>query len=197
MTGLEKIIDDIQKESNQTVNEILAKAKEEARQIRQDAEKKSKQDCEQMEKEAARQNADLLSRSEFAASLRQKQRVLAARQEMIADIMKKALTEAENLPDDQYFQTILRMTAKAAHQESGEIVLNEKDRRRLPADFLDELQKKLPQGAKLSVAEQTAEIRSGFILKYGDIEENCSFDAVLAARHDELQDKVRAVLFES
>lgn len=196
MTGLEKIIEDIREESSQTVNAVLDDAKQKAAQIRKEAEKRVQAENAEAEKEMQRQAADLASRAEFSAALRQKQQLLAARQELIAEVMKKALTEAENMPADRYFHTVIQMAVHAAHTGSGVLLLNKKDLRRMPADFAASLQAALPAGTSLQVSDQAADIRSGMLLKYGDIEENCSFDAVLAARHDEIQDKVRAVMFE-
>ena len=43
--------------------------------------------------------------------------------------------------------------------------------------------------------EVLAEANGGFVLVYGGIEENCSFEAMFAAQREKLQDQVHAFLF--
>ena len=50
-------------------------------------------------------------------------------------------------------------------------------------------------GGALVLSEETRDINGGFILIYGGIEENCSFQAMFNSRKDELSDKVHEVLF--
>ena len=50
-------------------------------------------------------------------------------------------------------------------------------------------------GASLTLDEAPRDIDGGFVLIYGDIEENCSFEALFDAQKDRLQDEVRALLF--
>ncbi len=48
----------------------------------------------------------------------------------------------------------------------------------------------------LELDSEPADISDGFILKYGDIEENCTFDAIFDAKRDELRDLVNKNLFD-
>jgi V/A-type H+-transporting ATPase subunit E len=51
------------------------------------------------------------------------------------------------------------------------------------------------EGASLTLSEKTAAIDGGFLLIYGEIEENCSFDALFSASRENMQDQVNAFLF--
>ena len=72
------------------------------------------------------------------------------------------------------------------------------DLERLPQNFLDSLEVSLKdiKNASLTISEEAAQIDGGFILKYGEIEENCSFEALFIDSKDELQDKINAFLFD-
>lgn len=59
--------------------------------------------------------------------------------------------------------------------------------------FHDELQSRA--NGRLTLARQPARIDGGFILLYGDIEENCSFEALFSGAHEQLQDEVQRLLF--
>ena len=51
-------------------------------------------------------------------------------------------------------------------------------------------------GADVSIAQEPANIDGGFILSYGGIEENCSFDAIFRSEREKLQDIVSGILFK-
>ncbi|MBR6005282.1 MAG: hypothetical protein IK063_03535, partial [Clostridia bacterium] len=51
------------------------------------------------------------------------------------------------------------------------------------------------KGAELSFSGENADIKNGFILRYGLIEINCSFDSVIDENREELKEKVNAILF--
>ncbi len=195
MTGLEKIIEDIEKVSKEEVSAILKKAEGEAAEIKNAADKEIKSETAAAEKELEKRLADQASRAEFAAQLKQKQMLLAEKQEIITGVLTKALEKVNTLPDGEYFDTILKMVKGIAHGEKGEICFSAKDLKRIPAGFAEQLKAALPAGGELTVSDKAADIKSGFILKYGDIEENGSFENILEARKNELQDKVRELLF--
>lgn len=195
MTGLEKIMEDIRQESGGVVSKITEEAGAQAAGIGKDAQDQAEKLRLQIQHETERKAADSKARAASAAQLQQRQSLLACKQELIAGVLQKALQKASALPAEEYFAAVIKMAAGAAHAGAGEICFNQRDLGRLPAGFEAKLNKALKTGASLHVSKKTAEIDSGFLLLYNGIEENCSFDAVLAARHEELQDKVRAILF--
>ena len=195
MAGLEKILEEIEQKSNETVSQILKAAKDEANSILQAAEKESKTAVQAADYETEKKVAALKDQGSFAAGLRQRQKLLAVKQELISGVIEEALEKANNLPDAEYFEKILQMVKGMAHAEKGEILFNAKDKGRIPADFAGKLASAVPTGGSLTVSDTVANIKSGFILKYGDIEENGSFESIVNAHYAELQDKVRETLF--
>ena len=69
------------------------------------------------------------------------------------------------------------------------MLLCERDLRRMPADFIDKL------GYGVKVSPVPAPIEDGFILKYGEIEINCTFQALFAAAEQELRSRANELLF--
>ena len=90
------------------------------------------------------------------------------------------------------------MIKKYALPKKGEIIFSHADKNRLPANLEAELSSILSdiQGAELLISNETRKLDGGFILVYGDIEENCSFEALFMAAKESLQDKVYKFLFE-
>ena len=120
-----------------------------------------------------------------------------AKQQVINDIIEKARLKLTGLPDNEYFEVILNIVKKHAHNQAGVIKFSQRDLDRLPEKFDKKLNEAIKdiENASLSISEESVPIDGGFILVYGDIEENCSFEALFNHSKDELQDKVNAFLF--
>jgi len=196
MSGLEKIIEDIRKESESTIAEIRNRANKEASDILEKANEEAEKSCSAVRKETERKIRDSRQRALSASELARRKKLLSTKQELISDTIEEALNKISELPEEAYFGIVIKMAAENAHvQESGEIFFSEKDLLRLPSDFEKRLNTVLTNGSKLSVSAKAADIKNGFILSYGGIEENCSFEAVFNAKHEEMQDKVCKILF--
>ena len=112
---------------------------------------------------------------------------------IISEMLKTGMETAKNLPDDEYFELILKMIGKNSQPGDGMISFGEKDLGRLPKDFLAKINS-ISKG-KLTLSDKAAAIDAGFILSYGGIEENCSFDAIFLSEADNLSDRAGKLLF--
>lgn len=196
MAGLDKIIGEIHAESDGLIREALDRAQKEAAQIRSEAEKKAGDSVERIRRESDARLADSKSRAQSAAALTKRQLLLQEKQNLIGEVLEKAKETFLALPEAEYFDTLLALLKKNALSEQGEILLNERDRKRLPADF----EKKAEEAAKakggsLRISEKTREIDGGLILVYEGIEQNCSVDALFETNIEMLQDKIQNILF--
>lgn len=197
MTGLDKILKHIEDNATDSAQAIIDKAKEKADEIMANARKEGQQRCEDIRKQSELDIKSLESRGRSAALLQEKKLILEAKQQIISDIINKAQDLLLTQSDEEYFNTILKMVVKHALPQEGIIIFSQKDYKRLPEQFEYRINASLTDtiGATLRIGEETKDINGGFILKYGDIEENCSFDALFFAAKENLQDKVREVLF--
>lgn len=198
MTGLEKILKAIEDDAKSSADAVLAQAKQEADEITEAAKKEAASRCAEI---AAKSEADVkavLSRAESAAVLQEKKIILEAKQQIINDVINNARNSLTNLSDIEYVEVILRMVQKYADQKPGQILFSVTDKKRLPGDFTAKLNNALAgkSGASLVISEETVNVNGGFVLKYGEVEENCSFDALFSAAKEELQDIVNSILFE-
>ena len=196
MAGLDKIIGEIHAESDGLIREVLDRAQKEAAQIRSESEKKAGDSVERIRRESDARLADSKSRAQSAAALTKRQLLLQEKQNLIGEVLEKAKETFLALPEAEYFDTLLALLKKNALSEQGEILLNERDRKRLPADF----EKKAEEAAKakggsLRISEKTREIDGGLILVYEGIEQNCSVDALFETNIEMLQDKIQNILF--
>lgn len=198
MTGLEKILKAIEDQGQAAADAIIAEAKQTAESIlaaaKLDAEKKSSQIAEK----SAADVKSAINRAESAAALQEKKILLETKQQIISNIITNARKKLAELPDSEFTDIILKMVKKYSHNRPGTIVFSATDKKRLPVDFSDKLKSALVEKpeATLTVSEESANIDGGFLLIYGDVEENCSFDALFSTAKDSLQDKVNSLLFD-
>ncbi|MDL2327123.1 V-type ATP synthase subunit E [Ruminococcaceae bacterium OttesenSCG-928-A11] len=195
MTGLDKIIGEIRGEAEAEAKKTVADAQAEAEGILNEAKAASDAKAAKIAAQAAADVKDIERSRESAIALQRRQRSLAQKQALLAETLQKAQDSLYDLPEAAYFDLLVKLAAKAAQPAEGEMLLSEKDAARLPKDFEDKLKAALPAGASLSISKQTRPLDGGFVLKYGDVEENGSFAAVFAARYDEFSDLVRGTLF--
>lgn len=193
MSGIDKIIQEIETNTAQSCDSVLAQARQKADAIIADAQKQADQIVADGKDRTAAHVADIKKRGDSAAELEEKRVMLYTKQQIINTMLGEGLTSAKNLPKDEYFALIKSMVAKYSMEDDGVIFFGEKDNQRLPADFSGELN----QVAKGSIvlSSKSAPINAGFILKYGGIEQNCSFDAIFAGEAENLSDKAGRLLF--
>lgn len=193
MSGIDKIIQEIETNAAQSCDSVLAQARQKADMIIADAQKEADQIVADGKERTAAHVADIKKRGDSAAELEEKRVMLYTKQQIINTMLGEGLSTAKNLPKDEYFNLILDMVGKYSLEDEGVIFFGENDIHRLPADFLSKLNQAAKGGIVLS--SKPALIDAGFILKYGGIEQNCSFDAIFAGEAENLSDKAGRLLF--
>ena len=196
MTGLDKIINQILDEANNSASGKLEEAKAEAEEILKTARAEAEKETEEISSKSKTEVANYQERMKSAADLKRRTAILEAKQEMIADVMDKAYQKFCSKGDGEYFDTILDMLKKFALAQDGVLYFSPGDLQKLPGDFEAKVGAIAEdKGGTLTVSNESRNIDKGFVLAYGGIEENCSFKALFDSKKDELQDKVQTVLF--
>lgn len=196
MTGLEKMKSQILDEARAAAGEKINSAREEADRILAEAKAEAEKCKESYEKKSEQAVASYKERVASSNDLQRRTRLLAAKQELIADVLDRAYRSVESMEKDEYFPMLIKMLEKYAEPQEGEIFFSPADLKRLPDDFagkVGETAKK--KGGSLKISKEGRNIENGFILAYGGIEENCTLRAMFDAKKDELSDKVHRILF--
>lgn len=193
MSGIDKIIEQIEKNSASACDSVIASAQHKADAvIAQATEQAQRITAEGRDKTAARV-ADIKKRGDSAAELEEKRVMLSAKQDIISKMLAEGLAAAKALPDNEYFELIEKMVSEYSQPEDGVILFGSKDLSRLPEGFINRLNS--ASNGSLTLSGEAADIDAGFILKYGGIEQNCSFDAVFAGESEYLSDRAGRLLF--
>lgn len=197
MTGLEKILKHIEDDANATAQAVLEESRSKAEDITATAQTDGEKNRAEIEERSKLDVQACLSRAESAALLQEKKLILNAKQEIISSVIKSAKDSLFKLSNVEYTNVIVKMLVKYAMVQQGQIILSANDKLRLGKDFQATIQLALAstEGAAHTVSEDTRDIDGGFVLIYGDVEINCSFDALFFAARESLQDKVCGVLF--
>lgn len=193
MTGLEKILSQIEHESDDRCREIEENATKEAEQIINEANEQANEYIAGR-KTASDKKAELIAQSaQSSAQLTQNRTVLKEKLAIIDDILLRSLEVIKALPKKEYFEILKELIYQNARQGEGELRLSKEDKAKLPSNFIDSVNNSL-KGSKIKLGKSIG-IDSGFVLVYGDIDVNCSFDAIAAAKKDELRDTLNNLLF--
>ena len=193
MTAKSLILKGITDEASIKAEEILEKAKAESEEIIEKAKAEAKTFAGEVVSTALKKAVAIKANAESAADLVIRDAKLKRKNREISEVITTAAARLSALPDEDYFALLLKMISKIAEDTSGEILLSEGDLKNRKTDILVKGIKQ--KGFKLELSKTSADIKSGFILKYGDILINSSFEAIIAEKKEKLEDAVKDVLF--
>ena len=196
MTGLEKITSEIKADADKSVAAIIDKANAEAKSILAGAEKEAAEAVAKINHDVSVRLSASKSTAESAAALRKRRLILEEKQKLIGEVIEEAKNLIYALPDDIYFEKILKLAEKNVNPAEGTIIFNAKDLSRLPADFETKLNVvAVAKGGKLTVSKETRPIDGGFVLLYEGIDQNCSITSLFETHIESVQDKIQKLLF--
>lgn len=188
MNNLEKIISHIEAQGITESEAICKEAENKAQEIINAAMEEAKKISSEITADAAKKEKQIIDSAKNSARQLEKQQALQAKQAAIAKVIERAKEKLYSLSDEKYLEITKKMLETYAHKnESGLIAFNAKDKGRI--------EEKVYSSYNLKLSEANADIDGGFVLIYGGIEENCSFEAIIDSKKEELSDKTAAILF--
>lgn len=164
-------------------NEIINKAMNEAEAIKQAAAEKAKMDAE-----------NLKSRKISAAELQKRKMILSAKQEAIQKSFYAALDKLKSMPESEYIEFLAKEIIKIPYGK-GTIILNKQDRDKIGEKLVKAINEKI-KAEKFTLSNETVNSSGGFVLKCGAVEINSTFETLLESIKDELTNDVANVLFK-
>ena len=194
MKGIEKITARITQEAQAEIDRTLADAREQAAQI-----------TARYQAQADAEAASLAARNEKAAAEREERLVsvaqmearkvsLAAKQEMMEQVYRRALEKLRSMPQEQYTAVLAALLVQASSTGAEEVVFSPEDQAKAGKAAVAKANEQLPKG-KLTVSQETRPIAGGFILKDNNVEVNCTFDTLVRLQRAETAGAVAKKLF--
>lgn len=188
MTGLENITNSIIADANAAAEKKLSEAKMRISETESEysAEIAHLEKLSEEKKQAAKKRAAENLESQKRSLARDKS--LSLLQSVSSEIISEAKDKIKSLPDAEYFDLLKEIYKNNAENGDAEILFCEKDKKRMPDGFINEL---CTIGPKVVLSADNAP-GEGFILRRGRVEQNCTIDAIFEDKKNELADIVAA-----
>jgi len=193
MSGLDKIIGAIEDEAKQNADALLAEARKSVEAIEREAKEEEALFQQSFFEEVEFACKQIIERAASDDRQKRKGYLLKVRSDAISSVIEKARAKVEALPVEAYFDFLYRIFVRSALPAEGVIRFARRDAERMPADFIDRCNAALPKGS-VRLGESTDEMKAGFLIAYGKIEQNCSIESVFESNRNMLSDKVNAYL---
>lgn len=221
INGLNKITDKIIAEAREKANRILTEAGQDSERIRKDYEAQAQTLRDRLSAEARQKANDYAARMKSTASMEQRNIVQQRKSDLIDEVFTEAFEWVRRRNTQDYTELVVGLLASAMLEvrdtedrnrtlygdeeetapEAYEILLNRKDRNVIGEAVAEALRKRLfgklseDRLNKIKLSKQTVDIDGGAVLRYGDIESNCSLGMLFSQLRRELETDVSRVLF--
>ena len=192
MTGLTNILAQIENDAKLRADSVKDEARIAAEKIIFDAKAEAEKivcDFRQRAEDAAK---EVIDRAKASDEIEVKRTELRKKQEIINKALDTAKSEIKNFDNDKYFDFLKSILKKNALKKQGTILLSQSDIETMTDGFKELL-------GQLNVEAKSGEIsaRNGFIIVYGNIEINCTIDALFDEKSEKISDALNRFLFGS
>lgn len=191
--SIEKITSKILSQADAEKEEILGKAKGKSDAILKEASEKASALISESEKRGADEKEKIISRRQSVAGIDSRKVILARKQELINQCFELATEKLATLKEEDYLKLLVGL-GTASGVKSGLLIFNEKDKAAIGQKLADELNKS--EGADFKVADETRDIKGGYILVSGQTFVNNTMEALVEEYRGDLTSKVAEILFE-
>ncbi len=219
MTGLDKIIERIQAEARERAGKTLQNAEAEATALAQEYAARSEKTRTRIEKEGLECVQAMLDAARAQTEKTHTEIMQNMRTKLIDEAFERAKKEICDTDFGKYRELLGALLTTAlleqhrTEQESiaygdevepfekFEVVMNAADRERFGTQVVNDVRRSVERriGAKkasmITLGEQAADISGGLILRFGDVELNCTLDVLMADIRRELTPRVSKILF--
>ena len=186
MNGLEKIVARMEADTQAACDALAASAAENAAAILRD--------CQAQADAAAQDSAQRGGGPAPPPPLACRQRVLAAKQQLIDEAFARTAQALTALPQAEYVDLLASLAAENGSGDE-ELLLSKADRDAVGAAVVEAANAKKP-GAAFRLSEETRDTGGGLVLRRGRVELNCSFTEKLRQLRQEESSAVAQLLFD-
>ncbi len=193
MGGLERIVKSILNEAKGKVDEILSRARKEVSEISLEYEQNKEKILEENTVCTQEECMRISKKTEAEADFEARRLILSAKRDAIEKILATVKDKIKNLPQEEYFDLLVKLAKLNREEIPGEMLLSKKDLQRLPKDFEEKINRGLEKG-KITISDADIDIDAGFIIRYGKIDINCSIDSIFEDKKNTLSDIITEMI---
>lgn len=155
-------------------------------------EKESKENLRRYERELQRE----LSLRVSELHVKSRNRILAAKQQILDELFEEARVQLQNLSADQIEAFVLRKLQLIQVTGDVELIFGEKTCPIITSEMHRRWQQALGETVTIRQAQHTIPNRSGVVFKQGEIEFNYLFEALLESKEEHLSYQLIELIFE-
>lgn len=194
MTGLDRIIERIEDQANEAIKDISGASLNKREEMLKKAETEAKIKYDAIIEEAHKKCAFNLETAKAQSATLLKKKVLAKKVEILDETILAAKQALQNLSDGEFCDLVMHMAAAKHDNGDAVVCFNERCLEKLSSDFEKTLNEKISAGS-LKISQEPCDIPDGFIIKYGLIEQNCTFEAIIDVNEQAIKDEIAKILF--
>ncbi len=199
LTGVEKIRERILSDARASADKLLAGAREKADGLLDDAKKQAAEKTDAILAEASAHAALLAENAASSVDSRERSSLLFLKNEYLTKAISAAKEAFLAYDRDKKIACYASLVASCADRafnggDTVSLAVGSADKG-MEADVIRAAKEKLTKAVTLTVSDRTPDIAGGFLLICGDIEVNCSADALFAELAGTLEKPILSVLF--
>ncbi|MDR3279252.1 MAG: hypothetical protein LBT23_01960 [Synergistaceae bacterium] len=141
-----------------------------------------------------KERPEILKRREIVARLDVNKIHLGAERRLISDVYAEGLEKLKNLDKAKYTVFFERLLKKAA-KDGGELLELSRDEKSINQDWLDKFNSS--NGSKIKLSAVKGDFSGGFVLRNGRIAINCSWEMLMQAASEHMENEVVKRLFSA
>ncbi|MFQ5901361.1 MAG: V-type ATP synthase subunit E [Thermodesulfobacteriota bacterium] len=191
----EKILQDAEKEAKRIKEEALREAEAILKKAEAEADTIKAKGMEEIKREVEEHKNRFLAMN----SLESRKELLREKQRLIEEVFNSSISMIMDMKKEDFQGLIKGILLRAIEKGDEEVIFAPSTRSLLNDNFLVEVNAELKRKGnkgELTFSSQNSKPPSGFILKSGRMERNCSIEAIIAALKDDLEPDIAGVLFE-
>lgn len=192
MAELQQITGHIEQAAKEKAAQIMADAKAQYEETMRTYQARGEEEKKEIIEEARKEGERITSRAISAAAQKNAQDILSLKMRLIEEVIQQAKQSILTMDKDAYMARLEKLLDSKMQEPypKGVICFNETDAKALSKGLKSKISK-----YNLEISKEFADISGGFLLVFGNIEENCSVDALFREYNEKLIDFVGANLF--
>lgn len=194
MNGLDKIVARMEEDTRVECDALAANAAENAAAILRSYQEQADALTQDSAQRGAAQAAEHLEHLNGSSQLACRQRVLAAKQQLIDEAFARTAQALTALPQTAYTELLAALAAENGNGDE-ELLLSAHDREAVGEAVVAAANIRKP-GAAFRLSDETRETGGGLVLRRGRVELNCSFTEKLRQLRQEEASAVAKLLFD-
>lgn len=198
MAGIDNLKARLLEDDKQAAQAIEKEALKKADEIIESSKRKAEDIIKLMAEKAQRDGKDKKDRILSRAELNARNELLAAKQEAVEKVLSSACGKIKKMGKDEYSLFMERMLLSNVETGDEEIIFDENDISRIDTALVERVNNILKEQGRrdnITISSERRGIGNGFILKRGEVEINCSIDALIKSLREELEGEIASILF--